>query len=47
MNDIELEDLSKRNRATATDGSPDEFQELGTLRDAESIVYWAYTAAGV
>ena len=47
MNDIELEDLSKRSRASATDGDLDELKELGALRDAESIVYWAYTAAGM
>lgn len=47
MSDIELKDLSKRSHAPATDDDAAEFQALGTLRDAESVVYWAYTAAAV
>ncbi|KAH9843047.1 uncharacterized protein C8Q71DRAFT_233212 [Rhodofomes roseus] len=50
MSSIELEDLSKRNRAARDSDKPqdsDSAQDLGTTRDAESVVYWAYTAAGV
>ena len=47
MDDVELEDLSKGSHAATTNRDHDEFQDLGALRDAESIVYWAYTAAGV
>ena len=47
MNSIELEDLSKRNAIADTERKPDGLQELSALRDAESVAYWAYTAAGV
>ena len=44
MSDIELDDLSQRPRAAE---GTDELQKLGARRDAESVFYWAYTAAGV
>ncbi|KZT70154.1 hypothetical protein DAEQUDRAFT_764899 [Daedalea quercina L-15889] len=44
MSDIELDDVSKRARTT---GSTDEPQAPDAQRDAESVFYWAYTAAGV